>query len=537
VSIIDASELSDVTTLDTDICIVGAGAAGITLATELASTGREICLVESGSHAPDAAVQALHDLESDGYALRQNYMSRARYFGGTCNLWAGRSMVLGELDFEKRSWVPHSGWPIGYQEVAKYYPRANDILRLPRLPEAESAYFKKHFSTAEQALLADPDFIATFSLWAKSAMRFGNAYQSTLRRLPNVKVLLNASVVSVDLGESSRRTESLTIATLAGLRKKIRARTFVLACGGLENARLLLVSRDRMPAGVGNEHDNVGRFFMDHPRAVFGKLHVKAEQRLSLLRGRPVADGKFQVGIGLSPLAQQRDRLLNHYVTFELQTSGYTEAKYQSFVQTMKVVMRRGYSGSRWDFARANAAQLPTMIYLLSPKELMPHWFYRSYFAARELMPRKPEARSYVAVYFCEQPPDPQSRVTLSEQRDALGVNRIKLHWRIGPEVAESILRMQELLRIDVERNGVGQLEVASADKIAYTDASHHMGTTRMSAQPADGVVDTNCAVHGVENLYLAGSSVFPSAGHANPTLSIVALALRLAEHLRAPGR
>jgi choline dehydrogenase-like flavoprotein len=250
-----------------------------------------------------------------------------------------------------------------------------------------------------------------------------------------------------------------------------------------------------------------------------------------MLRGRPVADGKFQVGMGLSPETQRQDGLLNHYATFEALSSGYATNSYQATVQAMKVLLRKGHAGSRFDLERMRLRDLPEMIYLLSPKELMPHALYRAYVAARDRLPRPAAPSSFVVVYFCEQPPDPESRVRLSRDVDTLGVNRVELHWRIGPEVVESILRLQERLARRLETSGVGRLEASSGD-VAFADASHHMGTTRMSLEPKDGVVDPNTKVHGIANLYVAGSSVFPCAGYANPTLTIVALALRLADLL-----
>jgi choline dehydrogenase-like flavoprotein len=272
---------------------------------------------------------------------------------------------------------------------------------------------------------------------------------------------------------------------------------------------------------------------MDHPRAVFGRVCVPAGAELPLLRGRTLRDGRYQVGIGLSPETQRRQGLLNHFVTFEHESSGFVEARYQSFIQTMKVVLRRGYSGSRWDFTRTHLAEIPNLIYLLSPRELMPHPLYRLYVALRDVIPRRPRPRAYVAVYFCEQPPDPASRVSLSRDTDRLGVPKLALHWHLGRALEDGVLRLQELLAAELERARAGTLE-RSREPAVYTDASHHMGTTRMSANPGDGVVDTDCRLHGIANLYLAGSSVFPSGGHANPTLTIVALALRLADHLSA---
>ena len=532
-AVVDARTLESATVIDTDICIVGGGAAGITLASELVASGLNICLVESGGYVADERTQSLYDLESTGYPLRDNYMSRARYLGGSCNLWAGRSMQFTDLDMQARSWVPDSGWPIGYDEIAAYYARAAATLDLPGLAMGDMQRYHAMISPDEQKLFSSNMFVPTTSVWARESKRFGADFRKLLKTAHNLRMLLNASVTSINLNDAANAVESATAATLQGKRFRIRARHFVLACGGLENARLLLASNDRESGGIGNDHDQVGRYFMDHPRAVYGKVHLPASTSLYAFRGRPLLDGKMQIGIGLSPATQRQEKLLNHYVTFESQTSGYAEARYQALVQTAKVMLRRGHAGSRWDFRRMKLRELPEMVYLLSPRELMPHWLYRLFVATREAVPRRAKPQTYIVVYFSEQPPDPSSRVTLSDSRDELGVRRIKLNWHIGASVNDSVMRFQALLQRQLAATGVGTLEPGKGE-ISYTDASHHMGTTRMSASPGRGVVDSNCRVHGVDNLLIAGSSVFPAAGYANPTLTIVALSLRLAEHLKS---
>lgn len=503
----------------------------MTLAASLIPTNRDICLLESGGLAPDADTQSLYDLENTGYLPRPDYMSRARYWGGTCNLWAGRSMRLAPSDFEPREWVPHSGWPIPYAEVERHYASAGRILGLPDADEVAERVVPGRLSADEARLFNDGLLGPTVSLWATKPRRFGPHYRARLKSAPNARAILNLSATRIVLDPTGRAVEYIEAQTLGGTRHVIRARNFVLACGGLENARLLLLARDRHPNGIGNHQDLVGRYFMDHPRAVFGKVHVPEGRRLPLLRGRPLREGKFQLGIGLTPDGQRRERMLNHYVTFEELTSGYAEASYQSVVQSMKVVLRRGHAGGRLDFLKKRAAEIPEMIYLLSPKELMPHALYRAYVAARDALPRRRGPKSFVAVYFCEQPPTPTSRVELSDRLDRFGQPLLNLHWDLDAAFVASVLRMQDLVGREIVRSGFGQFEPGQGQP-AFTDASHHMGTTRMSASPRDGVVDTDCRVHGVHNLYLAGSSVFPCAGHANPTLTIVALAERLAAHL-----
>jgi choline dehydrogenase-like flavoprotein len=245
-----------------------------------------------------------------------------------------------------------------------------------------------------------------------------------------------------------------------------------------------------------------------------------------------VADGKLQLGIGVPPEVRRAEGLLNHYATLESEFSGYAAAGYQSLVRAAKVVLRKGYAGSRWEVGRSRLSDIPGMIYLLTPKELMPHPLYRLYWNARSALHPRPDGRARVIVYFCEQPPDRESRVMLASGRDALGQPRVELRWRIGPEVTRSVLALQERLATTLRAAGIGELERGEGEP-RYTDASHHMGTTRMSRDRSTGVTDPDCRVHGVDNLYLAGSSVFPTAGHANPTPTIIALSLRLADHLR----
>ena len=251
------------------------------------------------------------------------------------------------------------------------------------------------------------------------------------------------------------------------------------------------------------------------------------------MRGRPLARGRMQLGLAPSREVQEREGLLHHYLTFEDEQSTYAQKRYDAAVQVAKVVLRRGHAGRRTELRRALTARMQTagLIYLLTPKEILPHWVYRAYGTLRPLLNEKRRERRYVVVFFCEQPPDPASRVYLGNERDRLGMPKLVLDWRIGSEVTRSMERLQALLARELEARRLGTLEADVGDP-DYTDASHHIGTTRMSSSPRMGVVGPDCRVHGIENLYVAGSSVFPTAGHANPTLTIVALAIRLARHL-----
>ena len=516
---VDARTLEGGRILKAGICVVGAGAAGITLAKALAGSGKDILLVESGDRAPDAAIQALHDVESTGYPLRPNYINRARQYGGSCNLWAGRNIRLWPEDV--------AGWPLPFAEIEQRYPAAAAILGLPDATLLRPETWRHRLTSTERAIYAG-DLTPVVSLWAVKPMRFAQVHGPVLEQAPGVRILLHANATALD-SPDGRSVRSLQLATLDGKRLEVCAQRYVLAAGGMENARLLLLSE-----GLGEGRDHVGRCFMDHPRTVFGKAVLNPGSQLPLMSGWPLRHGKVQLGMALSPARQRAEGLLNHYCTFESEVSGYAAQQYQASVEVAKVLLRKGHAGSRFDLASIGKGRIDDLIYQLSPKEIMPHWAFRLLTAAKaRLRPPKGPQR-FVLVTFCEQPPDPESRCTLSGQRDALGLPRIAVDWRIGDDVRQSVLRLHEALGRHLEANGLGRVEPGDPATMRFTDASHHMGTTRMSETPVTGVVDADGRMHGVDNLWLAGSSIFPTAGHANPTLTIVALSLRLAERLRA---
>lgn len=532
---VDAAELAAGTVLESDIAVVGAGAAGITLALELARLGREVLVLEGGGRDPDPELQALHELESVGRPMRPNYLPRVRQLGGTCNLWAGRAMRLQPEDLLARPAAPDGGWPMPYAELAALYPEAERILGLPGPGAFDAAAWLERATADERALVADGSLVPTVSLWAVAPRRFARDFRTGLEASPRIRLVLRAQAVGLREGPEGGHVTALELVGPGGRRLEARARHLVLACGGLENARLLLLSTGRRPEGIGNRSGLVGRFFMDHPRAVWGRVELRPGVSLRLLRGRPIAGGKVQLGLAAGAALRAELGLLHHYLTLESEQSSYAREQYDVAVQVAKRLLRRGHAGGRLDFRGLLAGRTPDMVYLLTPKEILPHAVYRALWELRERLPRRPRVERLVVVHFCEQPLDPLSRATLSDQRDALGLPRLRLDWRIQPEVTRSMAELCRLLEAALARRGLGRLERDEAEP-RFTDASHHMGTTRMGSDPRTSVVDPDGRVHGLDNLWIAGSSVFPSGGHANPTLTIVALALRQARRIAAVG-
>jgi choline dehydrogenase-like flavoprotein len=532
-AVIDATRLEQGSAIDTDICIVGAGAGGLTLAGSLESAGREVCVIEAGGFKPDEDTQALHDIDCIGYPVRENYMARARYYGGTCNLWAGRAMKLARSDIEDRPWLGEQGegWPINYADMSRYYDDAAEVLGLPAV---DALSYDGRMSADETALIDGGALLPNAALWARKPMRFGKSYRHLFKH-GNYKLCTNANATEIVLDQDGQNVDSIVTKNLAGNEIRVRARKYVLAAGGLENARLLLASQQSSSSGIGNEHDLVGRYYMDHPRSVFGRIRLDKPVELSTVLGIPLRDGKVQLGLGLSEGAQRRHGVVNSYVSLEPEMSSVTEAQYRTSISVMKVLLRRGHAGSRTDWTAMRLGDIKDMIYMLTPKEILPHTVYRALILLKRRLYGNLSRGALTIVNYCEQLPDRESRVTLSADRDQLGVNKLALDWRVGSEVQKSIAQLHRALDERLRESGIGAVETIgeSFDEVEFTDASHHMGTTRMSDDPRQGVVDSDCRVHGVANLYVTGSSVFPTCGNANPTWTIVALALRLGDHLR----
>jgi choline dehydrogenase-like flavoprotein len=536
--IIDGSALTAGDEREHELCVVGSGIAAMLLVMELRASFKDICMIESGAWKPDDATQSLYGLSNVGFPIRKHYQSRIRYFGGSCNIWAGRAMIYNAVDLAPRPWLEDARWPIEFAELDRYYAAAAPYLKLPAYDKIKPETWRPELSEFEASIAASPDFKTNVSLFAKAPARFGHKtkYYRALKRSSAVTIYINSNVVNLELDEALRRVARVDVCCLNGVRYAIKARHFVLACGGLENTRILLSSDRQLPNGVGNAHDLLGRFYMDHPRAVFGRIKMTGKVKLDHLLGKPVKGGKMQLGIGLSDEVQAREGLLNNYLSLEPCYSIGSMELYETFVKTMKRLLRRGYSGKRFDFKNKEIADVPEMIYLLTPKELLPHFLYYTYYKYSRVIKNAVTTLTHLSIVnYSEQEPLRDSRVYLDRERDQLGMRKLVLDWKISARSRVSSVRLLRLLDEHFRRRGAGSVEqdLTNVEDLPYTDASHHLGTTRMAVDAKSGVVDINCRVHGTENLFVAGSSVFPTAGHANPTLTIAAMSLRLADHLK----
>jgi choline dehydrogenase-like flavoprotein len=485
--LLDARNVPQGTNVEVEICVIGAGAAGISLALELAGRPYRVCLLESGGLEPDPASQALYRGRVFGRSYFSLDSARKRRFGGSTNCWDGLCRPLDPIDFEARDWVPHSGWPFEAQELRPYYERAQEVCRLEGFD-----YEGARWASQARPLLPFEDGALETRVVQRAPSRFGAIYREAVRGAANVHTYLFANVVELLANEEGRAVERARVACLDGNRFSVRARLFVLATGGIENPRLLLASKRVQPAGLGNQHGQVGRFFMEHPHLISGALLPSGPRLpLGLYQEHPAGRANIAGLLTASDATLRRERTLS-FASFPAQRAELPE------------------------FEVALARVIGEM----------------------DTGPGGPAGGAYFLMNVCEQAPNPESRVRLIEERDALGMPRVQLEWRLSSIDKRSLRRAHEILARELGRAGLGRLQIMlSEDDHRWPEelggGRHHMGTTRMHRDPRQGVVDRNARVHGLANLYVAGSSVFPTCGAAPPTLTLLALALRLADHLK----
>jgi len=491
---IDARTVPAGTTIDTDLAIIGGGPAGISLALALAPSPVRMVLLESGTTKFDGKTQDLYGGTSTGYPYLKLEGSRLRYLGGSTNHWGGWCRPLDEIDFEARDWLPHSGWPFPRREIEPYYKRAQSLVEAGAFVYDRGADWLKH--QGMPLALGDGGLYTSWFQFSKMRgsvlpTHFGRRYAEDLKRVPHLATYFHANVTGLRLAADASSLDHLDVATLGGNKFTVKPKMAVLATGAMENARLLLASNDVMTAGAGNGNDLVGRFFSDHPIPRDCATMVVFDGRLAPFYPNNTTVKGTILRATFSPTeAYQRERnVLGSLTTVE------NEVKLDELGQ----------------------AAVTT--------------------AANALGVDATNAKAFSLGCGMELAPDPSRRLTLGSERDALGMPRLKLTMHVAEShFAHYRATMKELGRqLLAARIGMIRLNQRShADWLSVMDwGNHHMGTVRMHADPRHGVVDADSKVHGIANLFVAGSAVFPTYGASNPTLNLVALTLRLAAHLR----
>lgn len=488
------------------VCVVGSGPAGAIAACALAARGVDVILLEAGGRdAVPGTGDAVGRVRTD--AATDLRFGGATGLGGASTLWAGRAAPMEAIDFAWRDWMG-AAWPFGAETLEPFYRRAAALLGLPG---------HDYFEDRAAGPLVAPGLTQPMFQWSGSPFRADTYVEGHAKRHPNLRVVLNARVARLDEAADGKIARAI-VAGPAG-EVPVEAEIFVLAAGGLDTPRILLNSRDRQPQGIGNAHDMVGRYFSTHPKADAAILTLRRAVSTAdpLFGDLTLGQGRARRGIGLSADLQALLAIPNHYVqlspVLEYQANRLFERIKGSAVLTGDLLNRQA--------VMRNAV---TGLGLMA------------FEAVGRVARLQRRAKVFALRAFLDQYPDPAHRLTLSTERDAQGVPKIDIDWSFTAQDRQSLLAFFGRLDETLRAAGTGSVDYSVLQNAAAWPLigihSHFMGTTRMGDDPARSVADADARVHGVPNLYIAGPSLFPTYGYANPVYTIAALSLRLADHL-----
>ena len=503
----DARHLENGTLIEGDICIVGAGAAGISMALEWINSSHKVILLEGGGFDYDEQVQELYAGKTTGQKYFPLKSIRLHYFGGTTGHWAGWCATFDEIDFKKREWIPLSGWPITLSDINSFYPRAQNYVEL-----GNDDYTVAHWQQKDPTLKPLP--LNENKVWSKMwqfspPTRFGTAYKDPIVNAPNIHLYTYANLVDIVADENVSSIREVTVRNHAGKQHRVRAKYFILACCSVQNARILLAANKQAKKGLGNDYDHVGRYFMEHLEIKTSSLWLADPADVNLYRMN-FGVTKARAELAISEKMQAAYKILNGTSSLSPLEFAANQRAFIEVWQDEKDAMDKSIEKLNENRKAANLA---------IPKG----------FKAYQLFTRM------------EQAPNPNSRVTLDSEKDALGMPRANLNWELTQFEKNSLRGINTIIGQEVGRASMGRVKMYDYlqdenDESWPSFAGggwHHMGTTRMSDDPKTGVVDRNCKVHGISNLFVAGSSCFVTAGAVNPTLTLIALTIRLSDHLK----
>ncbi len=531
-----------------DICIIGSGPVGLTLVAELmelAKAGKRICVLESGGKSKTKDADLLKKVETEGgVIIKEN--SRERVFGGTSTTWSGLSAPMDRIDIEIRPYLTYpSSWPITFSELNPYYERAGrygfpdfrfyNTDQLNEIKESGDFVFKSTF-------IAEKIFAATEPVW-----NFANKFQYIFYH-PNIDLFLNATVTSLTSNKNQEGGIEVTKVNLVNSNKQtstISAKIFILATGGIETSRLLLLSRSTSQNGLGNEHDQVGRFVMNHPKNNFGVLTFKKP-----VRNLPYYFGYYKSGISayagfqVNEKLQREKGILNSYLRFEPVFPWTDNNAVPAFVSLVK----RAKSFLAWwkrrqkkvvgllDWSETGDDPIRAHVLISDIYKVIRHLPSVISYVINRLNKKSPLVTKVKLRNFMEMEPLLNNRITLSKTLDVNGHPIAKVTLNISDLDKKSLIELHKIFAEEVYKAGIGTIESdleKSSPWPVNVDASHHLGGARMGLDPQNSVVDKNLRVHSVKNLYICGGAVFPTSGCANPTYTMIALAIRLADFLK----
>ena len=506
---IDARNLDNGALIEGDICIVGAGAVGISIALDWIDTPYKVILLEGGGFEYEDKIQELYAGKTTGQPYYPLKSARLHYFGGTSGHWGGMCTPLDPIDFEQRDWVPNSGWPINKNILDPFYARAQKKVEVGPY-EYGLEYWQQHTKDLNP-LPFEKEVVWNKMFQYSPPTRFGQRYKSDIVNAPNVHLYTFANCIDIRANDSLSSVTELTVSNFSGKKQQVRAKYFIMACCAIQNARMLLASNAQASKGLGNDNDLVGRYFMEHLEIKSAEIYLNHADPLNLYKLYPP---KVRAELSITAEKQKEFRVLNGTASLmPLEIAKTIEPNIETWNKKDPREAMKNLEENH------KISRVDKLIMRLT----------KDIYKAFELFTR------------IEQEPNPDCRVSLDVEKDQLGVPRAKLHWQLSPLDKYSIRTLYKLIGEQAGIAGIGRVRMMDYlhDETDFTwpkstgGGWHHMGTTRMSEDPKTGVVDASCKVHGISNLYMAGSSCFPTGGSANPTLTAIALSLRLSDQVR----
>lgn len=524
--LIDGNTIGVGAKFEAEVCILGGGVAGIVLARELSQHAVKVIVLESAGENYDQNKQDLYSpsKENSDSGYPDPSFSRLRMLGGSSNHWENNTSPLDPADFEKRPWIQGSGWPISYSDLVPFYPRAGEYVGV------EADGYETEFWTeklkSNNVVKESPLIDTGIAKAAQPPTRFYAKYGSELNASSSVTIISYANVVEVDYDTSNQKIDTVYFESTPGQRAQVTAKYFVMCFGGIENARMLLHFNEKYEDNLGNKFGNVGRYFMDHP--VVRGAHFYAHDRdLFGLYGFNDLDTRFVVGfLKLREEALRQHELTNIRMPLLPATNYYLSDGISSH-HIMQDAFGRG------ELPKDLGSHLMNFV---KDIDMVAEAVTRKTFDGK-LFDHADEIGGFQLSMMIEQTPDKDNQIKLGNDRDCYGIKKVVVEWVLRDDDKERFWRGLEVVAQSLGALELGRMRLLKEreDRIFGDQLSfghHHSGTTRMSASEQEGVVDSAQKVFGTNNLFVAGSSVFPTIGHVPPTLTIAAMSIRLAEHL-----
>lgn len=557
----DVSKLPNGTEVISDVCIIGAGPAGMTAAREFLESDYTVSLLESGGRAYNHEVQMLSKGEISGDVNEEQESIHLRQIGGTANNWilqmtddeyGYRYTPLDEIDFEGREHIPYSGWPIKKADLDPYYERVHAVCGVGEYDYTADYWTRGRFRPI--SFRDDKVYNSVFTFGPTK--KFTKEFPEQIANSKNVTLYFHATVVELLCNDDGESVTTAVVRMFDGREVYFKAKQFIITSNALQTPRLLLNSTKTHPTGIGNQHDNVGRYFMDHnlvPCGLFYPDDPSLINELGFYDMQGVDRSTVLGHISLTPEVMKKHKLRNLAVMLFPTTWNNNDIEAMKSVNLFVLKPHQIYT-LRFPIELAKH----TFNLLRDPIDLARHLrnvlrgrkrlILAVYERVRYGIPifldlgrggwsrharnqRKYDSLELLAIV--EQSPNPNNRVTVTEEKDALGCRKTKLHYTCAEEDIASVKRAQKIIGEALVETGLGSYQPPeeSADMMKTSTGLHHMlGTTRMSDDPKDGVVDRDCRVHGMRNLFVAGSAVFSTGSYANPTLTNLAISIRTSD-------